>query len=146
MTMVEILNKRVEKAEGVMNAAVKKFIAACAYNPHGAAPLTKERTQASGDVILAKAAYTEIKNKIIAADERQKSLCNAIAAKYENGEIDVYRLNAEMVRVRNLTELTASYLRMMPYHVAVICDLCQVAADYYNLASDVLRGKERVVA
>ena len=146
MLMVDIWDKRVENAEAVLDAAIQKFIAAYAHNPHCAAPLTKERTQASGDVILAKAAYTEMKKKIIAADDRQKSLCNAIAAKYDNGEIDVYRYNAEMVRVKNLTELTASYLRMMPYHVAVICDLCQVAADYYNLASDVLRGKERVVA
>ena len=146
MNMLYIWDKRVEKAEGVMNAAVKKFIAACAYNPHGAAPLTKERTQANADVILAKAAYTEMKKKIVAANDKQASAYNAIAAKYENGEINIFRYNAEMVRVRDLASLVESYLRMMPYHVAVICDLCQVAADYYNLASDVLRGKERVVA
>ena len=146
MLMVDIWDKRVENAEAMLDAAIQKFFVAVRSRPGINYVDGKERTQASGDVILAKAAYTEMKKKIIAADDRQKSLCNAIAAKYDNGEIDVYRYNAEMVRVKNLSELAASYLRMMPYHVAVICDLCQVAADYYKLAADLITGKERVVA
>ena len=146
MLMVDIWDKRVENAEAMLDAAINKFFAAVKSKPLSHIVDNTERTQASGDVILAKLAYNEMKKKTVAADNKQKSLYTEIKAKYDNGEIDVYRYNAEMVRVKNLTELAESYLRMMPYHVAVICDLCQVAVDYYKLATDLITGKERVVA
>ena len=153
MTIVQ-MDASVNRADAMLKKAVKDYYEALVSNPHspvlGSNPNSpaisgEDRTKAYMDATLVKLSFDEMKQKALAAEAKQLAIYDEVDRRYNAGEFDIYRRNAELIPAKNLLMLAKAYYRLLPVYVSLYNELCRVAADYYNLASDVLRGKERVV-
>ena len=149
------LDASVNRADAMLKKAVQDYYEALISNPHnpvlGSNPNSpaipeEDRTKAYMDATFMKLTFDEMKQKALAADAKHSAIYDEVDRRYNAGEFDIYKRNAELVRANNLLMLAKAYYRLLPIYVSLYNELCRVAADYYNLSSDVLRGKERVVA
>ena len=147
------MDASVSRADALLSNAIGRYHAALnnpngpmiGANPNSPVISGTDRTQAYTEAIVAEQRYKDMKANADAAERKSAALANEIRRRFENGQLDVYRYNAEMVTVVDLHVLAGEYRRAMQTYVSLVRMLCKVAADHYNLAADVLRGKERVV-